>query len=70
MTKAFLDDDEVFILTGYKKPTLQKAWLIKLNIPFEENSKGKLAVYRSYFQAVPATGNHKPAEEEPDFGVI
>ncbi|MGL9736346.1 MAG: DUF4224 domain-containing protein [Symbiopectobacterium sp.] len=37
MATAFLDDDEVYILTGYKKPKLQKAWLARLNIPFEEN---------------------------------
>ncbi|MBG6243556.1 MAG: DUF4224 domain-containing protein [Candidatus Symbiopectobacterium sp. Dall1.0] len=70
MATAFLDDDEVYILTGYKKPKLQKAWLARLNIPFEENAKGKPAVYRSHFQAIPSTGNNKPAEEEPNFGVI
>ncbi|MGL9751122.1 MAG: DUF4224 domain-containing protein [Symbiopectobacterium sp.] len=70
MATAFLDDDEVYILTGYKKPKLQKAWLARLNIPFEENAKGKLAVYSSHFQAIPSTSNNKPAEEEPNFGYI
>ncbi|OIV46776.1 hypothetical protein BK025_09040 [Sodalis sp. TME1] len=70
MASAFLDDDEIHILTGYKRPKLQKLWLKKQNIPFEQNAKGKPAVYRSHFQVVPITGNYKSAEEEPNFGVI
>jgi succinate dehydrogenase/fumarate reductase flavoprotein subunit len=46
MIPAFLDDNDLKRLTGYKRPADQARWLEEHGIPFLRNRLGRLVVRR------------------------
>lgn len=58
---AFLTPEEVELLTGYRKPSKQIAWLIRHGTPHYVNAQGRPAVLRD-LQSV--------ARREPELGVV
>lgn len=64
----FLTKDEVIELTGYKKPALQRRWLIEHGYKFEVRADGRPVVLAS-------TIEHKlrgkaPAQVSPDWSAL
>ena len=55
----FLDDDELYILTGYHWRSKQVAELRRMGIPFRVNAAGRPAVARSAIEGA------KPKAEQP-----
>jgi hypothetical protein len=47
VSTEFLDDDDLHRLTGYVRPAKQIEWLLRHNIPYLVNAKGKLVVRRN-----------------------
>lgn len=48
MSDAFLDDADLYRLTGYKRPADQARRLEEEGIPFRRNKLGKVVVRRDY----------------------
>lgn len=48
MADAYLDDADLFRLTGYKRPADQARWLEDEGIPFRRNRLGQVVVRRDY----------------------
>jgi hypothetical protein len=61
VSAAFLDDDDLIRLTGYKRPADQARWLEDKGIPFLRNSRGRLVVSR---------GMDEIAVSEPELGPV
>lgn len=52
---AFLDNEDLIVLTGYVKPSKQIEWLEQRGIPHEVNARGRPVVRRDMDKsAVPA----------------
>jgi hypothetical protein len=49
--KTFLTRSEIYELTGYKKPALQRHWLQESGYQFDVRKDGRPAVYRTVFEA-------------------
>lgn len=60
LSAAFLDDDDLKRLTGYKRPADQARWLDDNGIPFRRNSRGKVVVRVDFAEAV----------SEPELGPV
>lgn len=52
---AFLDDDDLFRLTGYVRPSKQIEYLEARGIPHEVNARGRPVVRRDLHHAALAT---------------
>lgn len=48
MSAAFLDDDDLRRLTGYKRPADQARWLEENGVPFVRNRLGRPVVRRDF----------------------
>lgn len=58
---AFLDDEDLIRLTGYKRPADQARWLEGHSIPFLRNRLGRLVVRRDMDEI---------AVSEPELGPV
>jgi hypothetical protein len=53
----FLTPDDLQQLTGYKKPALQRRWLVENGYSFDVRADGKPIVSRAYYES-----RHVPRE--------
>lgn len=55
----FLDDEDLYILTGYRYHSKQVAELRRMGVPFRVNSHGRPAVAKAVIEG------SKPAPDQP-----
>lgn len=68
MSDLFLNDKEIEILTGYRKPKSQREWLRKQNINFFLTKTGKPIVIRETIKETKSLLRHYGVE--PNFEAI
>ena len=61
MSAAFLDDDDLRRLTGYKRPADQARWLERQGVPFTMNARGRPVVRKDM---------DKTAVTAPELGAV
>ena len=61
MSAAFLDDDDLRRLTGYKRPADQARWLERQGVPFTKNARGRPVVRKDM---------DKTAVTAPELGAV
>lgn len=68
----FLTHEDLVELTGYKKPALQKRWMLDHGWPFVENAAGHPKILRSVVEkqmgGAPAAKETK--RQKPNLGAI
>lgn len=47
----FLDDEELFVLTGYRSPAWQRRWLDRQGFNYKRAANGRIALSRSYVES-------------------
>lgn len=63
--KPWLDDDELYDLTGYRRPSFQARWLTENGIKCRVNRLNKVRVMRDAVAGLPRQADRK--RTEPDF---
>jgi len=67
----FLNNEEIYDLTGFKLATAQCRWLTENGYPFDTNHSGKPKVLRSYLeQRLCPTAISSKGFEEPNFEAL
>ena len=67
----FLTADDIEALTGYKKPKLQRRWLLDNGYRFEVRADGRPAVLASQVEArLRDPRARKPAAPEPNWEAL
>ena len=71
MNEAFLTEEEIRTLTGYKIKRYQINWLIQNGWRFAKNAAGRPIVSRLYFnQKMTDSIPTAPQEQLPDFAAV
>ena len=66
---TFLAPEEIHDLTGYKRPTSQRKWLIKNGYPFDVRCDGRPVVGRAYYEGR-YNRNYAKRLSEPDLAAL
>ena len=67
---VFLSSEQLRHLTGYKKPSLQRRWLVANGYRFDVRADGRPVVMVAQVEARQAGKSNVAHSEQPDFSVI
>ena len=66
----FLSTEDLEALTGYRKPALQRRWLVANGYRFDVRADGRPALLRSQVEARQLSAPHVASRAEPNWDAL